>query len=467
LKKKILFSTVVILLLFSCSKKEADLFIVTAHGIKYNRALLYWNNVFPNAEQSKFQVYFNEKIVAEFADVYSYELNDLKEATTYSGKVVSNDTVYGRTYTAYYSFTTLKNSPPYPIKININFITSSSISINWNKPFDADGDTVTYDIIINNQIAAENLTVSQDTITGLEEYSYNTLIVSANDGQGNSRKDSVKFLTLRGGEEIRHCYETFGDLEREYGVFIPSNPDSEQLPLFVFIHGATGVVWPEMIKDDLVYLAKEEKFVVLKPQGRFACDNGESCWGYDDNTDPDFISDLIDSVIVRCNIDTERIYMAGHSNGAFITYYMADYIEEKLAAIGPSAGTLGPYQYNRFRLNKPMPLCHIHGTDDATVPVDGNATHVSLDKILEYWIPNNNVHDTPIIYEIPDRYPYDNSTVSKIVYNTINPSSGDIIYYRINNGNHTLPGVQAWGNQDIHAYEVLWDFFKTRKLSDK
>ena len=114
-----------------------------------------------------------------------------------------------------------------------------------------------------------------------------------------------------------------------------------------------------------------------------------------------------------------------------------------------------------------MPLCHIHGTHDTTVPVEGNATHVSFEKILEFWIPNNNVNTSPNINELPDIYQNDNSTVTKLLYNSENRRSSDIVYYRINNGNHSIPGIQSWSNKDIHAYTELWGFFKTHKLSDK
>lgn len=73
-----------------------------------------------------------------------------------------------------------------------------------------------------------------------------------------------------------------------------------------------------------------------------------------------------------------------------------------------------------------MPLCHIHGTADDIVQVEGNATHVSFEKILEFWIPHNNVNPEPRTTEIPDIFTYDNSTVTKFEYYTINTSSADI-----------------------------------------
>jgi len=64
-----------------------------------------------------------------------------------------------------------------------------------------------------------------------------------------------------------------------------------------------------------------------------------------------------------------------------------------------------------------------------------------------------------------DTYKWDYSTVTKLEYSA--EGSADIVYYRVNGGNHSIPGVQPWSNKDISAYQVIWEFFKPRKLSDK
>ncbi len=114
-----------------------------------------------------------------------------------------------------------------------------------------------------------------------------------------------------------------------------------------------------------------------------------------------------------------------------------------------------------------MPLCHIHGTADSTVQVNGNKTHVSFEKILEFWIPHNQSSSEPLVTELPNIIPEDLSTVTKIEYKRVINSSGDIVYYRINNGNHSIPGMSSWSNRDINIYDELWKFFEPRKLSDK
>ena len=112
-----------------------------------------------------------------------------------------------------------------------------------------------------------------------------------------------------------------------------------------------------------------------------------------------------------------------------------------------------------------MQLCYVHGTTDDDAYRE-NGTPIDYDLRLKFWIENNEVNPEPIITELEDKDRYDNSTVTKFEY--INPnSSGDIVFYRVNNGGHTIPGVYYPANQDINAYDEIWKFFKTRKLSDK
>jgi polyhydroxybutyrate depolymerase len=334
----------------------------------------------------------------------------------------------------------------------------------WEKPFDPERDSITYDLVLNDETVVHDLTETDHTLGGLASSTRYSLTVVAKDGHGNEVPRSLTFKTPETGGELSYVKEQYGGHLREYGIYLPSGTGAGNLPLVISLHGWGGIVWPDMITDYFVTLAEKEQFILLKPQA-MADPQGNIAWR--DPVDLAFIDRLIDTVTVRHQVDMERVYLTGHSNGAFMTYILAKALEYKLAAIGPIAGTLANKDYANYSLLKPMPLCHIHGTADSTVQVQGNPTHVSFDKILEFFIPNNNCLSDPTVVELPDLYKYDNSTVTRITYNTQGISSGDIVYYRINNGNHSVPGTTSWANKDIHAYDVLWAFFKTRKLSDK
>jgi polyhydroxybutyrate depolymerase len=119
--------------------------------------------------------------------------------------------------------------------------------------------------------------------------------------------------------------------------------------------------------------------------------------------------------------------------------------------------------FSNYKMQKPMPLCYIHGTADATVEIEGDESSVGWSEILSLWIDNNATSHNPIITELPDISAYDNSTVTKFEYKSYS-GKADIIFYRINNGGHSIPGLGYPTNKDINAFEEIWKFFKEYTL---
>lgn len=458
------FILLIVLTLWSCEKTKQEPQAVQVHSITSKKAVVDWVGVFTNENDMSYQVYLSDSLVTEVNNAFFYVINGLVEETNYSGQIVAYNMANDIRYTMPFSFVTKINYKPHEFLVELNSITGESVSVSWEKPFDPEGDSITYNLILNHDTVVYGLKETNQSIHGLASATRYLLTVLAKDGHGNDVPQSVTFKTTEPGAEISYVKKLYASLDREYGIYLPSGTGTENLPLVINLHGFGGIVWPDMTSDYFVTLAEKEQFILLKPQA-MADNQGNVSWRL--SYDLDFIQQLIDTVIVRHQVDLERIYLTGHSAGAFTTYNLAKALEYRLAAIGAIAGTLTQQDYYNYSLQKPMPLCHIHGTADSTVQVQGNETHISFEKILEFFIPHNHCYPDPTVIELPDIYKFDNSTVTKFIYNTQDISSGDIVYYRINNGNHSVPGTTSWANKDINAYDVLWDFFKTRKLSDK
>lgn len=451
-----------------CTREEIpEEEFISPGQITSNSASLYWITALTNTENFFMEIYLQDSLVTKLENEWFYKFTNLEESTFYSGKLIAKDLENKEIYTASFSFTTLKNKAPEgEFIVNISRVTGNSIDLSWSQLYDPDGDSLKIDLILNQLLVAENLTESNYTVNGLNPLTNHYLDVVLKDNHGHEIKESIQFKSQAKGSELKYISGEFGDYKREYGVYIPSNIVSEKLPLVISLHGYGGFIWPGMIKNHFVTLAETEKFICLMPQGSLN-EFEDPRWTEEDERDFIFIDQLMDTMLIRYNVDPERIYLSGMSNGAFMTYILAKRFEDRLAAIAPIAGTLGYSNYSNYTLKKPMPLCHIHGTADDIVQVEGNATHVSFEKILEFWIPHNNVNPEPRTTEIPDIFTYDNSTVTKFEYYTINTSSADIFYYQINNGGHAVPGIDTYSNHDINAYDEIWKFFKNRKLSDK
>lgn len=98
--------------------------------------------------------------------------------------------------------------------------------------------------------------------------------------------------------------------------------------------------------------------------------NAGRCCGPAQKTNADdkgYIAGFIRMMAQQQNMDTRRVYLTGHSNGAMMSYRMACEMRDKIAGIVAVSGTVGVDQCNAPGL----PVLHIHGTNDPNVPVQG------------------------------------------------------------------------------------------------
>lgn len=90
--------------------------------------------------------------------------------------------------------------------------------------------------------------------------------------------------------------------------------------------------------------------------------------------DRPFLETLIEQLRARDDVDPDRIYLTGFSNGALMTYWMACQRPDLIAAIAPMAGT----NLTGCSPDQPVPLLHQHGDVDLVVPYGGGVALGSL-----------------------------------------------------------------------------------------
>jgi polyhydroxybutyrate depolymerase len=258
--------------------------------------------------------------------------------------------------------------------------------------------------------------------------------------------------------------------KRSYLLYVPGSYDpSKPTPLVIAIHGF--VQWPahQMHISRWNELADESGFLVVYPSGtRFpkrwrtrALPGSPS----DPRPDIDFISDLIDKLEAKYNIDPARIYVNGMSNGAGMTLLLACELSDRIAAIGMVAGAY-PDSWEKCRPGRPVPAMVFHGTDDPIVPYRGRSygSRGSLPSIPE-WVAGlagqNGCTENP--RTIPA-----SGDVRGLEYTGC---GADVVFYIIQGGGHTWPGgnpIPAWiagrTSNDIDATRTMWDFFQKHPL---
>ncbi len=262
----------------------------------------------------------------------------------------------------------------------------------------------------------------------------------------------------------------FDGVEREYKLYIPEIYDgSEPAPLVFNLHGYGSNNNEQEAYGDFRPIADTAKFIIVHPMG-LVDDLGSTHWntfGTSSVDDVGFISALIDTVYAAYNIDGNRIYSTGMSNGGFMSYKLACLLSGRIAAIASVTGAMTPVEFDACITNHPMPVMEIHGTADETVPYEGNLFFMASEDIVDHWVAFNECDPEPVVTEVPDTDTDDGCTATHFVYeNGLLGSTVEL--YRINDGAHTWPGsafVTGTTNNDFSASQEIWRFFSKYTLN--
>ena len=243
-------------------------------------------------------------------------------------------------------------------------------------------------------------------------------------------------------------------IDREYIIYVPNSYNgTSAVPLLLNFHGFGGSASQFMQEADMRSLAEADTFILVYPQG--SCLDGSSHWnpcptGGDNKSTADdvgFVEAMISEISSQYNLDMERIYAAGYSNGGMMAYGLANYKSDLIAAVASVSGTMlnctGPTSH-------PMPVIHLHGTSDGVVSYNGSNDWNSVQSTLDYWTSFNNTISTPTI-------------------NTDNTGGMTIEHYSYEQGDNSVSvehykyigGDHVWFNepyQGQNASELVWNF---------
>ncbi|MDD3021637.1 MAG: alpha/beta hydrolase-fold protein [Alphaproteobacteria bacterium] len=186
-------------------------------------------------------------------------------------------------------------------------------------------------------------------------------------------------------------------LERHYKVHVPKsyNP-TKATPMVLAFHGGGGDM-EYMSKDNLYGLiSKSEQtgYIVVFPSGyskfksgKFATWNAGNCCAdaRDKNIDDvGFVRQIVSNLTTQLNIDRNKIYATGMSNGGMMSHRLACDAADIFKAVASVAGTDGTKTCNPSR---PVSVLHIHALDDDHVLFNGGAGEGSFrdpSKVTEF-----------------------------------------------------------------------------------
>lgn len=254
-------------------------------------------------------------------------------------------------------------------------------------------------------------------------------------------------------------------LEREYILYKPKN-FSENGPMVMMLHGYSSNNNNLLSYSKMNAIADQNGFMICYPQGAITYLTNQSHWNANlqmsDVNDIDFLSDLVIEIQKQFKVSKENVFVAGMSNGGFMSYTLGCERSDIFKAVASVTGTMSGYDWENCSPEYKIPVMQISGTIDRTVPWDGTmntafgwggAPHI-LD-VMEFWSDLNACTKDELI-NIPDIDKSDNSTVS-LTKKKGGSYNNEVWFYKIEGGGHDWPG--AWGNKDIDASEEIWKFF--------
>ncbi len=271
---------------------------------------------------------------------------------------------------------------------------------------------------------------------------------------------------VRGTGEIVTEQMLYDGFNRTYIVYSPSNSHSG-MPLVFNLHGYGSNAVQQMEYSNMNVVADTAAFIVVYPNAvgnRWNSGISDSPpWPTPMSDDVGFMDALIDTMHKHHDIDINRVYVCGMSNGGFMSLKLACELSHRIRAVASVTGVISESTALDCEPQRTVPIFHIHGTDDRTVPFDGTFGWYSVKATANHWadlygcVPSDTT-------DLADRNPSDGCTVTRIAY-ADSLGNENIILYSVAGGGHTWPGsafdLPGLGitNRDINASEEIWNFF--------
>ena len=186
--------------------------------------------------------------------------------------------------------------------------------------------------------------------------------------------------------------------DRPYCIKVPSTyAAGSAVPLLLLLHGfnASGQIQADYFDFDA--LAEHHGFLLAKPDGTMnrlgsrywnaspACCAPSTAEAPDDVA---YLGAVLDDVEQRYTVDASRVYVVGHSNGAFMAQRLACDLSQRLAGVVSLAGAVDT---SACAPAAHVSLLEVHGTSDQLVHYDGGtlptfmAPYPSVDQTLAFW----------------------------------------------------------------------------------
>ena len=163
-------------------------------------------------------------------------------------------------------------------------------------------------------------------------------------------------------------------------VVVPKDWDGcAKYPLVVMLHGFTATALLQDFYLGLSQRVDERGFVLLLPQGT-KNQKGQTFWnatsaccdfGGKGIDDVGYLRGLIKEAVGTLPVDSERVFLVGHSNGGFMGYRMACEAADMITGVASIAGAVTRTEA-LCTPSRAVHILQIHGTKDSVIEFEGD-----------------------------------------------------------------------------------------------
>jgi polyhydroxybutyrate depolymerase len=293
-----------------------------------------------------------------------------------------------------------------------------------------------------------------------------------------TRLASGEKILKPGRYEIRMQHD---GIERAALVHVPRTYTAgAAAPLVMALHGGGGGMIYQASDSRYGLITKSEQagFIAVFPNGisdvasgMLATWNAGTCCAKarDQNVDDvGFLRRLVEDVSRRINIDRQRVFAIGMSNGAMMSYRLACEASEVFMAIMAVAGTDNT---RRCAPRQPVPVLHIHARDDDRVLFNGGAGRAfrnealvsafeSVPATVAKWVNLNHAGAAKRVLAVPGAW---------CDLHAAAPGGAPVKLCVTDTGAHSWPGGEKGRGEApstaIIANDLMWEFFMAQSVS--
>ena len=177
---------------------------------------------------------------------------------------------------------------------------------------------------------------------------------------------------------------------RVYCVHAPAAPKAG-LPIVLLLHGYSSNGEAQSRYFDLDSAVERRGFLLVKPKGTPDA-RGALYWSAgrhlpDGPDDLAYLTAVLKDVVAAFGADEKRLFVVGHSNGAFMANRLACERSDRIAAIVSLAGGVDPAACHP---KQPVSVLTVHGTADRLIRYEGASggflgAYASADAALAFW----------------------------------------------------------------------------------